>query len=137
MCVLLWVRKESREIFRQAGFAYCHAEVRENLNLDLSIQVGTELIPCGGKGRITGLGWRAKIRSVRFIAKEKLIEWLKQEKPEVDPGTHPKSSEHYLLFEFDDVSALEKLDLDTVHQARRAKGESKYMAVRCKWSEIL
>jgi predicted component of viral defense system (DUF524 family) len=137
MCVLLWVRKESREIFRQSGFAYCHAEVRENLNLDLSIQVGTELIPCGGTGRITGLGWRAKIRSVRFIAKERLIEWLKQEKPEVDPGTHPKSSEHYLLFEFDDVSGLEKLDLDNVHQARRAKGESKYMAVRCKGSEIL
>lgn len=136
-CVLLWVRKESREIFRRSGFAYCHAEVRENLNLDLSIEVGTELIPCGGKGHIAGLGWRAKIRSVRFIAKEKLIEWLIQEKPEVDPSTHPKSSEHYLLFEFDDVSALEKLDLDTVHQARRAKGESKYMAVRCKWSEIL
>ena len=49
-CILLYVPKQSEETFKRLGFAYCRVDSTSGkaLNLDLSIEVGSEFIPYGG-----------------------------------------------------------------------------------------
>jgi len=138
-CVMIWLRKADADIFRKHGFAYCHAFAQSDrkLDLDLSIEIGSELIPCGGAQgeKITGLGWRAKITSARFMAKEKLEKFI------ADKGLSSKlslgSATHYLVFEFKEASEIKPLDLDDLHKKYSKQAGSKYMAVTCLWQEIL
>jgi predicted component of viral defense system (DUF524 family) len=140
-CVVLWLKKKTADIFREHGFAYCHAvpkdapEQSKKLDLDLSIEVGSEFLPCGGaQGEpIIGLGWRAKITSARFMAKEKLTDYIKEKG--LSSKLTPESVNHYLLFEFAEDADIAALDLDAVHQKYRSG--SKYMAVSSTWKEIL
>jgi predicted component of viral defense system (DUF524 family) len=140
-CVLLWLKKNTAEVFREYGFAYCHAvpkdapEQSKKLDLDLSIEVGSEFLPCGGgQGKpIAGLGWRAKITSARFMSKEKLSEYIKIKG--LTAKLKPSSVDHYLIFEFKEATEINKLDLDEVHKNHRSG--SKYMAVSCRWRDIL
>ena len=148
-CVMLWLKKEKANVFREHGFAYCWAVpkgdetdpeksakakiLRKNLDLNLSIEIGSEFVPVGaGQGeKIHGHGWRAKVKSARFLSKEKLNDFLKKKLP----GTEASSVEHYVLFEFEEVTDFEPLILNKVHKKNRSG--SKFMAVTCKWSEII
>jgi hypothetical protein len=47
----------------------------------------------------------------------------------------PSNAEHYLLFEFDDATTFNQMDLTTVY--RKHRSGSDYMAVTCDWSDIL
>jgi hypothetical protein len=140
-CVLLWLKKPTADVFRQHGFAYCHAvpkddpEQSKKLDLDLSIEVGSEFLPCGGgRGQpIVGLGWRAKITSARFMSKEKLLGYL--EGKGLAEQLSPSSVEHYLVFEFAEDADIASLALGAVHSKHRSG--SPYMAVSCTWNEIL
>jgi predicted component of viral defense system (DUF524 family) len=137
-CVLLWMRPSQAPAFRRCGFAYCHAVPEENrpgLDLNLSIETGSEFIPCGGGrgARKTGFGWRAKVRGARFLARAKLLEYIEHRAP--DSGLQPAGAEHYLLFEFDEPTGFRRLDLTAVYR-RHATG-SDFMAVTCSWAEIL
>jgi len=142
-CVLIWLKKKTAVIFKEHGFAYCHAVPRgqsslsKKLDLNLSIEIGSEFIPCGGgQGqKITGFGWRAKITSARFMSKEKLNELIENKK--LSHKLKPTSVDHYLVFEFKDTSAINTLDLDTLHKKYSSNQGSKYMAVTCSWKEIL
>ena len=111
-------------------------ERSKELNLDLSIEIGSEFIPCGGgRGQpLTSLGWRAKVRSARFISKEKLAEYI--ESRGLSGALQPSSSiDHYLLFSFNEDRELPKKDLTEVHKKHRSG--NRYMAVTCPWHEIL
>lgn len=132
-CVLLWFRKENHEYFKQEGFAYCRADVDEGVELNLGLEIGTELIPCGGgRGeKLQGLGWRAKVTGVRFLSLERLREFLAT-RGEIPKA--PESGAAYLLFEFSEGSPIEVLQLDEVHCKHR-RG-SRFMPVRVNWSEI-
>ena len=140
-CVLLWLMKNTAEVFREHGFAYCHAvpkdapEQNRKLNLDLSIEIGSEFLPCGGgQGKpIAGLGWRAKITSARFMSKEKIQDYINN--IGLTEVLTPSSVDHYLMFEFEAPTKITKLDLDQVHKNYRSG--SKYMAVSCSWRTIL
>lgn len=140
-CVLLWLRKGDVGTFRDNGFAYCRAVPKNDsgqskkLDLDLSIEVGSEFIPCGKQQGhdLEGFGWRGKVRSARFLSKEKLVEYIAGKG---DPGKlKPKSADHYILYEFDEVSDISRLELESVHEKHRSG--SNYMAVSCTWQEIL
>ena len=137
--MILWLKADSQENFQKAGFAYCQvtrkqAELRK-LNLNLTTEPGSEFIPAGGgQGKhLTGYGWRAKIKTARFISREKLIEYIL--KKNLQNTFSPKSAEHYILYEFDQVSPLQKLALSEVH--KKYSSGSPYMAVSCTWDEIL
>jgi len=136
-CVLVWLKKAAADIFREHGFAYCHAtpDLDKSLSLNLSVEIGSEFIPCGGaQGQpIKGLGWRAKITSARFMSKEKLSKFIKEKG--LSEHLKPSSVKHYLVYEFKEATTINTLNLDAVHKKHRA--ESKYMAVSCKWQEIL
>ena len=138
-CVLLWLRPEHEPEFRKHGFAYCRAipdDTNKSIDLDLSIQVGSEFIPIGGPSyALAAKGWRAKTQSARFITKDKLISYIKSSHPKckIRPTSDTK---HYLLFEFCDSTPFKKIDVTTIHKLHRS-GDSQYMAVSCKWSEIL
>ncbi|MBK1791438.1 DUF2357 domain-containing protein [Persicirhabdus sediminis] len=139
-CVLLWLKKSNSDIFRENGFAYCHAVPRNQteshaLDLNLSTEIGSEFIPCGGRQGepISSLGWRAKVTSARFMAKQKLELYLQHKG--LLSQLQPSSTAHYLVFEFDHVSKFAKQDLSAVHQKYRSG--SKYMAVTCSWADIL
>lgn len=140
-CAILWLRKGDADKFRQAGFAYCQVtrkeEERSKLNLNLTIEVGSEFIPAGGgQGKpMIGLGWRAKVTGARFISLEKLLEYIKEKGLEAD--FKPKSAKHYLLYEFKDDSSLRPLVLTEVHRRNSAGSRSSFMAVSCTWAEIL
>jgi len=140
-CAILWLRKGDAHKFREAGFAYCQVtrkeEERRELNLNLTIEVGSEFIPAGGgQGQpLVGLGWRAKVTGARFISRKKLLEYIEARGWEED--FKPKSAEHYLLYEFKDDSSLGPLLLTNVHRANSVGSRSGYMAVSCTWSEIL
>ena len=105
------------------------------LNLNLSIEVGSEFIPCGGgQGAAKiGLGWRGKVRSARFLAREKLKAYIEERglSEELKPG----SVDHYLLFEFDQATDFKKIDFSAIY--RKFQSGSEYMAVTCSWSDIL
>lgn len=137
-CVVLWLRKSDETLFRENGFAYCKAiseEHKRTLDLNLSIEVGSEFIPCGGGhgGPKTGHGWRAKVRSARFISKDKLRAFISER--ELTDALDPSSVDHYILFEFDEATNFQKLDLTEVYQTHRSGSE--YMAVTCSWNDIL
>ena len=137
-CVVLWLRQSDETVFRENGFAYCRAiseEHKRTLDLNLSIEVGSEFIPCGG-GRgapKTGHGWRAKVRSARFISKDKLKAFIAER--ELTDALNPSSVDHYLLFEFDEATNFQGLDLTEVY--RKHRSGSDYMAVTCSWNDIL
>lgn len=133
-CVLLWMKKERQAVYRKAGFAYCWAvPEREdrNLNLNLSIEVGTEFVPYGGgPGGKKGWGWRTKVRKVEFLARERL-EYFLQEKGL--SHLSPTSANFYLLFHFEEASEFGDLDLNGIVPVG---GKEQYMVQRKRWSEI-
>lgn len=138
-CLLLWLRKEDEMILRKHGFAYCRAtneKHKHTLDLNLSIEVGSEFIPCGGKQGSSkmGYGWRAKVHSARFIAKEKLISYI-EVRGLAGQIKEPSNAHYYLLFEFDEATDFQKLNLTEVY--RKHRSGSDYMAVTCSWSDIL
>lgn len=137
-CVLLYLFKENADLFRKYGFAFCRVDSndsRKPLNLNLSIEVGSEFIPYGGARSETKrtLGWRGKIISARFMQRDELASYLQLTCPTA--SISPSNSAHYLLFEFSDVSKFKILSVDALHEARSA--QSKYMAISCTWQEIL
>lgn len=137
-CVLLWLRKDQEPVFRKNGFAYCRAiseEHKRTLNLNLSIEVGSEFIPCGGgQGSAKlGYGWRAKVKAARFISKEKLKEYI--QKRGLEEQLKPDSVDHYLLFEFTEASSFKEIELTDIYRSHQSG--SAYMAVTCQWGDIL
>ncbi len=137
-CVLMWLKRKASTLFRENGFAYCHAVPKsdaQKLDLDLSIQTGSEFIPCGcGRGQpLTTLGWRAKITGARFLSKEKLRAYIG--KRGLSEQLKPSSVEHYILYEFEEVANFRKFNIGEAH--RRHRSGSEYMAVTCTWDEIL
>ena len=137
-CVLLYLFKDKANVFRKHGFAYCRVDsagASKPLNLNLSIEIGSEFIPYGGARGAPKqtIGWRGKIDSARFMQRDELVNYLRHTYPRADIS--PSSSEHYLLFEFSDVSSFKTLNVDSLHKARDAR--SKYMAITCTWREIL
>ena len=137
-CVLLWLRKENQQACRENGIAYCHAVPKKEdktLNLNLTIETGSEFIPCGkGQGgKLETLGWRAKVRSAKLVSLDMLKDFLNLEYPE--SGLKPGNAKHYVLFEFDEVSECPVIDVDEVHKTKRSG--SPYMAVSCTWAEIV
>ncbi|MDB4318827.1 DUF2357 domain-containing protein [Akkermansiaceae bacterium] len=137
-CIIHPMKKKDGDIFKAQGFAYCHAVPKnagKKLSLDLTIEVGSEFIPCakGHVGKLMGLGWRAKVTSAKFIAKEKLIEFLKQRK--LGEKLSPSSVDHYLFFEFSNQTDFPKLDVTQAH--RDNSSDSPWMAASCKWEEII
>ncbi len=139
-CVIMWLPSKNAAAFKAAGFAYCRAtpkgENKRTLNLNLSTEIGSEFLPSGKSqgGKMTGLGWRAKIRGARFLSAQKLSEYI-QKKGKSDKIQSSGSGESYLLYEFDQISTIAKLDLVEVH--KRHKSGSDYMAISCTWAEII
>lgn len=83
---------------------------------------------------MTGLGWRAKIRGARFLSDEKLADYI-DENGQKGKIQSSGSGESYLLYEFDQISTIARLDLSKVH--KQYKSGSDYMAISCSWREIL
>lgn len=137
-CVLMWLKSDTSEIFKTHGFAYCHAVPKnesKRLDLDLSTEIGSEFIPCGGsQGKeLMGLGWRGKVTGARFLSKEKLHAYIAEKN--LGDKLRPGTVDHYLLFEFDDVTKMKVLDVAKAHS--KYKSGSQYMAVTCRWSDLL
>jgi len=138
-CVLLWVKPDQEEEFRKYGFAYCRAipeDETKEINLDLSIQVGSEFIPIGGRShKLETKGWRAKTAAARFLTKDKLKLWIKEQHPEctICPSSE---TQHYILFEFTEATSFKKMDVTEVHKKHRS-GKSIYMAVSCSWDDVI
>ena len=137
-CVLVWMRSEDESYFRKGGFAYCRAvpeKENKTLDLNLSIQVGSEFIPTGGSAaNRVSKKWRAKVKAVRFIAKAKLHSYIATKG--LSDHLSPSTSEHYLLFEFEDDSGFKELPLNSIYN-RYTSDQRKFMAVSCTWQEIL
>ena len=139
-CVLLYISKKNEDNFRKYGYAYCRVEnigSSEPLNLDLSIEVGSEFIPYGGaqaEAKQT-LGWRGKVRAVRFVEKNEARRYLLEKYPETKALPESQGSHYYLLFEFDTVMQFKVLDIGPLD--REAEAQSRYMAISCTWDEIL
>lgn len=137
-CVMIWMDAARERVFKEKGFAYCHAvpeKDKQMLEIEISVEVGAELIPYGG-GRGTPLktkDWRAKVRSAKFLTKDRLCDYLKGKVPA--GWKMPSSASHYLLFEFDEVAPFTTLDVGGLAAARQEG--SRYMAFTCGWSEIL
>jgi hypothetical protein len=79
------------------------------------------------------MGWRGKITAARFLSKEKLRHYI--ENKGLGEKLSPGSVDHYLLFEFNEITAMKKLDLSGVHKQYRSGSD--YMAVTCGWDAIL
>lgn len=142
-CVILWLRKADRQQLKSKGFAYCHAieqkaDNDKSINLNLSIEIGSEFIPCGGAlGQpLIGLGWRAKVTGASFISKEQLIVHMDKEDPK-KLIKRPSGALHYILYEFSEVTETPAYDLTKVHEARRHHVDSRFMAISSSWKEIL
>jgi hypothetical protein len=141
-CVIMWIHAKNEGAFKAAGFAYCRVELgpdsKRTLNLNLSTEIGSEFIPAGkGQGgRMTGLGWRAKIRGARFLSVQSLKDYIK-EKGQSGNIKSSFKAKSYLLYEFDQASTIHKFDLAEAHAKHRSKSDSEYMAVSCSWKEIL
>ena len=137
-CVMLWMDANRERVFKEKGFAYCHAVPEKDnwmLEIEISVKVGTELIPYGG-GRGTALktkDWRAKIKSAKFLTKDRLCNYLNGKVPA--GWKMPASASHYLLYEFDEVSPFTSLEVGSLASARQEG--SRFMAFTCDWSEIL
>ena len=138
-CVLLWMKPEYESEFRKHGFAYCRAipdAADKNIDLNLSIEVGSEFIPCGGRSHeLISKGWRAKTRAARFITKDKLTSYIKSEYPtcKLRPSSQTR---HYILFEFSEPVPFKTFNVTAAHKKHRS-GDAVYMAVTCRWSDIL
>jgi predicted component of viral defense system (DUF524 family) len=137
-CVLVYLKKSQAEQYKTHGFAYCQVDSVTSgkpLNLDLSIEIGSEFIPYGGSRseRKQTLGWRAKIKSVRFIEKRELQQHIQHKYPKATVS--PSSADHYILYEFSDIGGFEIRDVNELHKNR--KSTSPYMAITCKWSDVL
>lgn len=137
-CVLLFLHNKKKKLFKEHRFAYCHAvppDGGKKLNINLSTEVGSEFIPFGGEWgkEATGLGWRAKIRGARFLARNQLLEYIKRKG--LNGYLNPSSVDHYLLFEFSKPTTFKKLNVSEAH--RKHRSGSKYMAVTCTWEELL
>lgn len=138
-CVVMWLRAEKQNTFKDAGFAYCRVSLKDQkkraLNLNLSTEIGSEFIPAQRRqgGRMTGLGWRGKIKTARFLSADGLKTYLEKEsKGKIESS---EGGESYLLYEFDQITPIQKFDLTGVHN--RHKSGSEYMAISCLWEEIL
>ena len=82
---------------------------------------------------MTGLGWRGKIKTARFLSADGLKTYLEKEsKGKIESSG---GGESYLLYEFDQITPIQKFDLTGVHN--RHKSGSEYMAISCLWEEIL
>lgn len=137
-CVLVYLKKENADEFKKQGFAYCQvtsSNPSKPLNLDLSIEIGSEFIPYGGSRseRKKTLGWRAKIRSVRFAERGELNKYIDQNYPSA--SVRPKTAEHYILYEFSDIGDFAVKDVNSLHSSKEST--SAYMAITSKWSDIL
>jgi predicted component of viral defense system (DUF524 family) len=137
-CVLVWMDAARERMFRDKGFAYCHA-VPENgsrvLEVEISVEVGAELVPYGG-GRSAPLktkDWRAKIKSAKFLTKERLHDFLEGKVP--DGWKMPASASHYLLFEFAEVAPFMSIEVGNIASTKQQG--SRYMAFTCGWNELL
>jgi predicted component of viral defense system (DUF524 family) len=137
-CVMVWMDDKRERVFKEQGFAYCHAVPEKDkrmLQIEISVEVGTELIPYGG-GRGAQLktkDWRAKVKSAKFLTKDRLCDYLAGK---VASGWRmPSIASHYLLFEFEEVSPFTSLDVGRLASVRQEG--SRYMAFTCGWSEIL
>lgn len=137
-CVMVWMDVDRERVFREKGFAYCHAvpaNDKRMLEVEISVEVGAELVPYGG-GRSAALktkDWRAKVKSAKFLTKDRLCDYLAGKVPK--GWKMPSSATHYLLFEFEQVSPFTTLDVGRLAAARQQG--SRYMAFTCRWSEIL
>ena len=67
------------------------------------------------------------------MSKEKLSEYIKIKG--LTSKLKPSSVDHYLIFEFKEATKINELDLDEIHKNNRSG--SKYMAVSCRWRDIL
>jgi predicted component of viral defense system (DUF524 family) len=137
-CVLLWMDDRRARVFREKGFAYCHAvpeNIERRLEMEISVEIGSELIPYGGarSEHAHTRDWRAKIRSAKFLTRQKLTEYLTGKVPK--DWSMPQTATHYLLFEFDEVSSFARKDIDFL--ARGNQQGSRFMAFTCKWRELL
>lgn len=137
-CVLVYLKKERSEEFKRLGFAYCRVSTENTtkpLNLDLSIEIGSEFIPYGGSRseRKRTLGWRAKIRSIRFIERGELTKFIATHYPSA--SGRPSNAAHYVLYEFSDVGDFPIKEVNSLHTERQSS--SGYMAITCKWPDIL
>ena len=137
-CVLVYLKKEHSEEFKKLGFAYSRVSMQDAskpLNLDLSIEVGSEFIPYGGSRneQKTTLGWRAKIRSVRFIERGELIKFIDTHYGSA--SGRPSNADHYVLYEFSDIGRFPAKKVNSLHSRRQSR--SAFMAITCKWADIL
>lgn len=135
-CVMLWIRENQMETFKEYGFAYCHAigkDVDKTINLDLSTEIGSEFLPIEQTRKYLA-GWRGKITGARFISSERLDKYYKHKTGR--KRSSGSSASHYLLYEFKDVSKILVRNTSSLH-SKLCLGRSKYMAVTCMWSQVL
>jgi predicted component of viral defense system (DUF524 family) len=137
-CVLLYMHKDNINTFKEHGFAYCRVDTANSdkaLNLNLSVEVGSEFIPYGGSrsGTRQTLGWRAKIKSVRFMENSQLHEYIQTTHP--TSGITPGQSPHYLIFEFDESTKFKKYNVAKLHKTHNSA--SCFMAITCSWQDVL
>lgn len=140
-CVVHWMKTADMAFFKEHGFAYCHAvygsdsENGSRLQLDLSTEIGSEFIPCGGGqgAPLLTYGWRGKVSGVKFLTSDRLRALLEER------GFHGRPSSaratHYLFFEFDEVSPFPKRNISEV--AREHQSGSAYMAFTCRLGEVI
>jgi predicted component of viral defense system (DUF524 family) len=137
-CVLIWMDPAREAVFKEKRFAYCRAIPREGsrpLELEISVQVGAELVPYGGgQGRDQiSRNWRAKIRSAKFLTQQRLSDYLTGKVP---PNWRmPAGASHYLLFEFDEMAPFLEMNLSGLAGLRQ--DGSRYMAFTCGWNELI
>ncbi len=77
--------------------------------------------------------WRAKVKSAKFLTKDRLCDYLKGKVP--PSWNMPSSASHYLLFEFEEAAPFTTLEVGGLAAARQEG--SRYMAFSCGWNEIL
>ena len=138
LCVLLYMHQDNINTFKEHGFAYCRVDTANSdkaLNLNLSVEVGSEFIPYGGSrsGTRQTLGWRAKIKSVRFMENSQLHEYIQTTHP--TSGITPGQSPHYLIFEFDESTKFKKYNVAKLHKTHNSA--SCFMAITCSWQDVL
>jgi predicted component of viral defense system (DUF524 family) len=137
-CVMIWMDAARERVFKEKGFAYCHAVPEKDnrmLEIDISVEVGAELIPYGGGRGVPHKtkDWRAKVKSAKFLTKDRLCDYLKGKVP--PSWNMPSSASHYLLFEFEEAAPFTTLEVGGLAAARQEG--SRYMAFTCGWNEIL
>ena len=137
-CVLLWMNDDHAAVFKEQGFAYCHAlghEEQRPLEIEIGIEIGSEFIPYRGARNEAPKtrNWRAKIRSAKLLTQQRLTDYLEDKVP--CGWKTPTRASHYLLFEFDAVSPFVSIEVGDV--ARANQNGSRFMAFTCKWRDLL